>query len=441
MISKKFSMVVIVFVLLLMIFVVPANANFQANQSMSENRDGPISDSVIISETGLNSVDPAVAYNTQRDEYLVVWYNDRSGNDDIQGQRIDANGKLLGPKFFISAGPGHDRRYPDVAYDSKNDQYLVVWEDYYHDTMVPGYGIRGKLVSGSGIVADPSSSADIIICANGGNLYTASTPAVAFAYTSSTFLVVWSETFHPSLNKDILGQLLDKNGVLQGGQIMVSDDTGGGDYRVAPDIAYNRHANRFLVVFQLRHSGYNIWGVEGQQVEGNGALWKGNFLIEFCSADATLPQVAALPTTPNNEKFLVTYELQYEPTQKNILYIMIEEDGTLSNKAYIAGSTVDETNPAVAASETFKSYLVTWTQPHQVESATWNSIFGKKLNDEGTKMSQSKYIWGIKSMKSAVAAGKNGHYLVVYDDDWLGNSYISGTMWIPYMNFLPVILH
>ena len=49
---------------------------------------GPISGDIRISRVGANGVSPAVAFNPQRTEYLVVWYNDRTGNDDIQAQRV-----------------------------------------------------------------------------------------------------------------------------------------------------------------------------------------------------------------------------------------------------------------------------------------------------------------------------------------------------------------
>ena len=72
---------------------------------------GPISGDIRISRVGANGVSPAVAFNPQRNEYLVVWYNDRVGNDDIQAQRVRANGKLIGGDFFIAAGPGAERRF------------------------------------------------------------------------------------------------------------------------------------------------------------------------------------------------------------------------------------------------------------------------------------------------------------------------------------------
>ncbi|MGW8226873.1 MAG: hypothetical protein ACWGOY_14115, partial [Anaerolineales bacterium] len=43
-------------------------------------------------DAGLVEEKPAVAYSSDRQEYLVVWYNDRPGNDDIRAQRVSKNG-------------------------------------------------------------------------------------------------------------------------------------------------------------------------------------------------------------------------------------------------------------------------------------------------------------------------------------------------------------
>jgi uncharacterized protein YlbG (UPF0298 family) len=124
-----------------------------------------------------------MAYNSQRQQYLVVWYNDRAGCDDIRAQRVFKNGTLAGGPFYISAGCTADRRYPDVTYNSKHDQYLVVWEHY---DAAEGYSIKGRRVSGAGQVLDTT---DITI-RGWSNLYTPVKPAVAYAYTSDRYLVV-----------------------------------------------------------------------------------------------------------------------------------------------------------------------------------------------------------------------------------------------------------
>ena len=80
----------------------------------------------ILNDSSVTEVSAAIAYNPQRQEYLVVWYNDRPGNDDIRARRVARDGTPVGPAFYISIGPGAERRYPDVAYNPQRNEYLVV---------------------------------------------------------------------------------------------------------------------------------------------------------------------------------------------------------------------------------------------------------------------------------------------------------------------------
>ena len=69
---------------------------------------------------------PAVAYNDNHDEYLVVWHNTwPDGRRDIYARRIDANGDLL--SWFSVATGVKSKFHPAITYNSTNDEYLVVW--------------------------------------------------------------------------------------------------------------------------------------------------------------------------------------------------------------------------------------------------------------------------------------------------------------------------
>ncbi|MCO6450709.1 MAG: hypothetical protein J5I90_07945 [Caldilineales bacterium] len=80
---------------------------------------------------------PAVAYNPRDNEYLVVWMgsNLEPGVEifEIFGQRLDAStGAKVGPEGFqISQRPANTLVYaaetPNVVYNSASNEYLVVW--------------------------------------------------------------------------------------------------------------------------------------------------------------------------------------------------------------------------------------------------------------------------------------------------------------------------
>lgn len=143
---------------------------FSADLSVSSN-------AVQVSQMGLNAGDPsnpsydathpAIAWNRDRDEYFVVWHGDdhEDGEFEVFGRRIDATTTDPTPTGLQTrlsdAGPELDTRWgafhPDVAWDSANDRYLVVWSgnSLYEGLAEGEREIFGQYVEGDGTIPPP----------------------------------------------------------------------------------------------------------------------------------------------------------------------------------------------------------------------------------------------------------------------------------------------
>jgi hypothetical protein len=383
------------------------------------NAGSPIDGSLPITEAAEQEVMPQIAYNSQRQEYMVVWYNDRAGCDDIRAQRVSKYGTLVGGPFYIAAQCTPDRRFPDVTYNSASDQYLVVWEQYDASS---GNSIRAKRVSGTGQVLDTN---ELIIRSYGYNTYTPEKPAVAYASTSDRYLVVWSETWHPlPITYGIYGQIVDAAGNLDGNKFIISE---GSQPREEPDLAYNRHANRYLVVWQLDTG--TLMDIHGQQVHGGGGLYQSDITIAYYTKSSTAPAVAAIPTTPNEVKFLVVWEIDYAPNDRDIYGRMVSEEGTPGTDFWVSWSTgVDESSPAIASSESNLQYFVTWRHPQGVID---KPIRGRAISYQGALLGQTAVFSGVAADYPAVAAGPTGDFLTVWQDQSISvtNTNIYGQLW------------
>lgn len=360
----------------------------------------------IQNEIGLEEKESAVAYSSDRQQYLVVWYNDRPGNDDIRAQRVSKNGTLVGGPFYISAGPG-ERIYPDVTYNSKHDQYLVVWE--HNDGL--WNSIRARRVSGTGAVLDTT---DIVIT-SGSNIITPAKPAVEYAFTSDRYLVVWQETFHPiPIQVDILGRVVTSSGTLDGTSFTISKDPGGNSRR-EPDLAYNRARNEYLVAWQQDEGIYIVYA---RRVTGGGSpLNPASIKIGDSFREGTSPAVAAISKPPGQGQFLVVWESEWVPTDRDIHGRFVQGDGTAGSSVVFAHSTQDEENPTVAGSEIANQYLVAWsrlTSPPIV----YDYIEGSTVSTTG-QLGGAKYIAGFPlADHPAVASGPSGDFLVTFDDQF-----------------------
>lgn len=200
-----------------------------------------------ISELAHDQEYAAVANNTQDREYLVAWQNQWPGNVDIYGQRVREDGTLNGDWFAISVGPG-DRHLPEIAYNDDRNEYLVVWQ---HDD-------GGLLdVRAWRVSADGQLLGTELTLGTGPALRHRYGPSVAYSTVAEKYLVVWSGLTQSSTTVDIEAQVVTGAGALDGVNFLIAEGTLSESHE-QPDVAYNRSRNEFLVVWRHNQSDFNI---------------------------------------------------------------------------------------------------------------------------------------------------------------------------------------
>jgi hypothetical protein len=118
---------------------------------------------------------PAVAADHNQGA-VAVWADNRSGNDDVYAQRLDASGNLLGREFRVDQGGTGDADDPDVAVDGDNN-LIIVWKD----TRSGAAHVYGRRYNSSGaalgadfqIDADPSAMMPAVATDGNNNLVVA----------------------------------------------------------------------------------------------------------------------------------------------------------------------------------------------------------------------------------------------------------------------------
>ena len=87
---------------------------------------------------------PAVAYNSQSHEYLVVWIqSEPAAMGPLMGQRLSESGSALGSAFTIES---YVSGTASVAYNAAQNEFLVAYEY----GIAPDIGISGQRLSASG---------------------------------------------------------------------------------------------------------------------------------------------------------------------------------------------------------------------------------------------------------------------------------------------------
>jgi hypothetical protein len=147
---------------------------------------------------------PSLVYNTDGDEYYLVWSEERTPDqgEDVYGVRVSAAGYARSDPRLLVGGPG-DQTDPSVAYNSDNQTYLIVWQDDASDVQqIWGLRVRGNGIPNGAalkVVDEPSNAQDPTVARNG-----------------EGYLVAWVDDRNG--NADIYARRLNANALPVGGQ-------------------------------------------------------------------------------------------------------------------------------------------------------------------------------------------------------------------------------
>lgn len=313
---------------------------------------------------------PAVAANATNQEFLVVWEDERNGVfKDIYGQRVRHDGSLVGTNFAISTAIDHQKNVA-VAYNSKKNQYLVVWQDH-RSTGVNQIDIYGQLVNHDGTL----SKGNFVICKHkADNTY----PAVAYNASDDKFLVVWQD-YRPWPSTDIYGQRVSASGAVLGSEIAVS--TGPGS-QYHPELAYNALNKTYFVVWEdWRNSSVSKRDLYGQRIKHTGALDGGNFAISTAQGYQGWPSVAS-----EGQGFLVSFDdTRNKPTTKEDIYAQrVNVAGSLLGKNFaVSDQKAAQGWSSIAYASKDASFLVVWQDWRNLTAAS-TDIYGQHVDVKGT---------------------------------------------------------
>lgn len=363
--------------------------------------DFRLSDMGVDGNAAFDADSPDVAFNATNSEYLVVWNGENgtfSGEFEIYGQRVSSAGAEVGTNDFVISemGPVADSLWnaysPAVAWNSVNNEYLVVWEGEDNvGLLVDGeYEIYGQRLAGA--TGAPVGADDFRISDMGpdGNLaYDASQVAVAHSSTSNRFCVAWQgdDDFSTVEGEiEIWGQFIDGASGAEVGtnDFRVSEMGGSGDPLLdagSPTVAWDPIANEFFIAWEGDTDvGQQVDGeneIFGERINASTGLTVGVSDVrltdmatdKFNAFDALLPSVAY-----GSSQFLVVwegdqdtlglvddeFEIYGQQVQAGTGAEIGNNDFRISNMGPDGDIDYDADVPAVAYNSVNKEYLVVW---------------------------------------------------------------------------------
>lgn len=311
--------------------------------------------------------------------YLVVWGDGRVGStnsSDIFGSRVNQTGVVLDPLGIVISTVVYEQRSPAVAFDGTN--FLTTWSDYRNGNRYDTYGCR---VSQTAVVLDP---AGIAISTTGAG------SAAAFGETD--FLVAWAG------ENGVYGTRVTPTGV-------VLDSTGIHILSIlgsASSVAFD--GQNFLVVAEHLDWPYSS-SIYGARVTPAGVVLD-NILIAG-GLSSCFPEPAA---AFDGENYLVVYA-----------------DGLVYGKRVTsAGVVLDTTGIAISDEEDYvgspavafdgEDYLVLWVRSNFSRDTV--DIYGARVTPAGVVLDTAGIIISTASndQGSPAIAFDGTNYLVVWED-------------------------
>ena len=213
---------------------------FGLQLELDDSSDGYIEgDPFLIDGSPGDQAVPAIAASTADGNYLVVWHSEQNGTGtDIYARYLDAEGNPQGASFAISAAEG-DQFRPDVAYSPDADTFIVVWQDDRVGNDIDLYARPVPASQGSALGEEfvvSSAFSDQLI------------PGVACEAGGTRCLAVWMDDRNNDFfYTDIMGRLIDAaSGEALGDKIDIAVEQW---YQDSPAIIYNPVSAEYMVVW------------------------------------------------------------------------------------------------------------------------------------------------------------------------------------------------
>jgi hypothetical protein len=371
----------------------------------------------------VNNYNPAVAYNSIHDEYLVVWENDRGATRDIYAQRVAGDGTLK--SWFTIVHDANKWNYlPDVAYSPAQDEYLIVYTYQYSTS---DYDIYARRVKWNGADMNQPQYQEFAINNETGKQWY---PAVTYNSQRDEYLVVYENYWSSTLHDIDAMRVRASDGYLFGAPSGYNIASGANTIRRLPDVAYNEARNEYLIAYTYQHTtNGDIWGKIA-------SFNFGTLSSEIHLVDNTVDQDGvALAAGP--DEYLAVWN---DGGGTTIYGVRVTGAGATQSFIPLAtDSGQTHVEPDVAYGNIY-GYLVTWRYV-----SPGNDVYGRFVKAGQNTPWGGRFAIdnGAYSQRSpALACGTHGDCLVVEEDNWpLAVDYeIRGRFVLAHHVYLPLVM-
>jgi hypothetical protein len=351
---------------------------------------------------------PAVAYNGQDSQYLVVWGDFRSGVDyDIYGRLLDAAGGLLGSEIAI-ATDGQLNLYPSVVYNPQRREYLVAWTTI-RDRANRGFDIYFQRLSAAGAPL----GGPVLVSSPSGD-YSEAYVRAAYNELTGEYALTWHIVIGDTW--DVTMRRVSGAGALLGSPVRLTAP--GNQER--PHIAFNQQQNEYLLIWQ-ENSGSD--GLSGELITSAGVTVS---KIIFLGVGVAVNGYDVASQAGGN-----AYLLVWGAGDGSVMGRYLNGAGVPIGSDFAVATTGNDGMPMVTYNSRASEFLVVW---QRWVAGVGTDLYARRLGAAGGPIGDEFTVSAALEYQNEQELATNtttGEVLIVWQDFRMGNWDIYGQRWIP----------
>jgi hypothetical protein len=328
--------------------------------------------------------------------FVVVWRDNRDGDDNIYGQRFDNDGNTIGSNFLLNDDGGtSDQRDPSCAMDSAGN-LVVVWRDYRDGNS----NIYGQRFDNTG---SPVGT-NFLIHPNTGSEFEYD-PCISI--NDSLFAVTWRNDVGSIYKRRFLN-----DGTPVGDKVKVNEIDGTANQHY-PAIDMNNGGSAVTTWFDYRAPP----GVYFQRLNADGDTLGSNIYIDI----GYYPDVSV----SENSSFIITYY-----GNSDIYYQQFMPSGnSMGSPAVISDTTYNGRYYPVIDADSNNNAVVAWQDQRTGNRDIYAQIVDSTGDTVGSNFKVNDDIGTSSQYEPAIAVAPSGKFLITWHDRRNGDYDIYGQVY------------
>ena len=340
-----------------------------------------------------------IVYNSQSNQFLVLWQDGRSGKLHVFGRHVSLTGSL-GSETQITSVTSTNQKSGVGAYNAANDQYLVVWA-------TTDSKILARRMTGGGVV----TTTDTILLSSNTSI---DTPDVVYLDGTTQYLVVWKDNRNSNATgSDIYGRLVTPAGSTNGSEYVISNHSAS---ETVPRLTLSASGGAW-VVWQRDNGATTGQDLYAQELNSSGQPI--GSLLTIYETGIGLNQER--PVVAGNALGDLVFAWQDNRKYNWDIYARLRlANGDMGGDFLTHPASGSQENIHIAFNTTASEYLVVW-QDFRNDLVGWQ-VYGQRVSSSGALVGDNIVINSAGIEPVVAYSSVSNEYLVV----WTYNNTIQG---------------